>query len=222
MLADVKGRLKVIKAVTEASVCCGWTRDEVCLYLYSLLILHRPDVVIQTGHLWGKSSVFILDALSTYNDRLFDDTDVTSDHTFDAFVVNNAPVQKQHGTLYSIDPDPWGVMKWEDGIKLLNTWYGDNFKFINESSHVVLPTLKDVCIGKRVFGMVDGDHTAVGCRQDIKDMIELGAQWIFVDDTAWLPDLYPVVEEFATDYRVNYIPLYNGVSVLMKCGVNHG
>ena len=38
--------------------------DEVAFLLYSMVKFTRPDVVVQMGHLWGKSALMVLEAMS--------------------------------------------------------------------------------------------------------------------------------------------------------------
>jgi hypothetical protein len=37
--------------------------DETCWLLHGLIRFYRPSLVIQTGHLWGKSALVVLEAL---------------------------------------------------------------------------------------------------------------------------------------------------------------
>lgn len=56
-LADAVGTLK---SITGSSPSVGWLCDGVSFLLYGLVKFYRPQLVVQTGHLWGKSAAVIL------------------------------------------------------------------------------------------------------------------------------------------------------------------
>lgn len=214
-------RMETLKAATGASKHCGWMRDEVAFFLHSLIHLYRPELVIQTGHLWGKSALVVLDALQDihYGVSIYGCAAQTGDKKFDEFVDSNAP-KRTNGVLMSMDPEPYHVEHSDAGMALLKQWYGESFLFIKERSEDVFgkESWEQLVRGKMIFGIVDGDHTVEGCRNDIESLARLQAECIFVDDTSWIPELRGVCEAFAMGsvYDCATIKWMNGVTLLTR------
>jgi hypothetical protein len=216
--------MEKLAEVTGKSESCGWMVDEVAFYLYSLIKLYKPEVVIQTGHLWGKSALIILEALTDGflgADR-FEPIDVGVGHkAFTDFVKHGAPTVPDKVKLISVDPDPLVSKNCERALELLQGWYGGSFEFHKETSASyfgrALDGLKSFCQGKRVLVLVDGDHTKAGCTGDLFSAKDVGAGMIVVDDTTWLPELNLAAKEFAewNGYSYLNIPWYNGIGVLV-------
>lgn len=224
MLERLKERMDILAEITGKSPNCGWMVDEVAFYLYSLVKLYKPEVVIQTGHLWGKSALFLLEALTDgflNRDRL-EPIDVgTGDRTFTAFVKEHGVTVTANGKLISIDSNPLVGGNSEQAIAKLKEWYGDSFEFHKEASSEffghAMDGLQLLCHDKRVLVVVDGDHTRVGCTGDLFSAKSVGAGIIVVDDTTWLPELNLAAKEFEewNGYRYLNLPLYNGVGILV-------
>jgi len=192
--------------------------DEVAVFLYGLIKFHRPELVVQTGHLWGKSAVFVLEALTDgfLDIDRFEPISREGDPGFRDFVEDHVPRRKLPAIMISVDPDPLGVGDWDSGVKLLNQWYDGFFVFQHMRSDQFLPTFKPVT--KNVLAIVDGDHTRQGCTKDLEACAELQANCIVVDDTEWLPELKDVSRTFASQRgyeSISFTP-YNGVTLLVK------
>src|ERR1035437_10443906 len=89
--------VKELGRLTGKSKSCGWMFDEVAWLLHALVSLTRPEVVIQTGHLWGKSSCVILDALQYKLD--IEGNPPQGDGAFDFFVREHTPKRLVFGRL---------------------------------------------------------------------------------------------------------------------------
>jgi len=209
-----------LKEVTGGSSGCGWMFDEVGLVLYSLVKLYKPDVVIQTGHLWGKSACMILEAMT--DELRIERTENNGDGAFSSFVRSRMGVQSKESKLVSIDPGLVGGVNVDAGVKFLKERFGERFEFFQMQSvrffreqHDYLSVLT---LGKKVFGVVDGDHTEEGCKQDLESLANLSADVIFVDDTEWLKELNSVSRLFADRNGYNYLnlPYANGVGILVR------
>lgn len=214
----INHRLRELEKVTGGASGCGWMCDEVAKLLYSLIQFYRPSVVIQTGHLWGRSSVFILEALTDmaiFNEA-FPQPESQGDAAFNEFVDRHEPAYPS-GCLISIDPAPFGVPNQSAGYDLLKLWYGTRFTFLSYKSHEYFATAPDYGTD-RIFGIVDGDHTEEGCMKDLEGFAKLKAEVIFVDDTTWIPALEEVCKSFAAtyDYHAVTLRLYNGVTILTR------
>ena len=59
-------KVGILRKTTGGSIGTGWMHDEVCWLLHGLIRFYRPSLVIQTGHLWGKSALVVLDALEEH------------------------------------------------------------------------------------------------------------------------------------------------------------
>lgn len=218
-------RTRELYRLTGGSLTCGWMYDEVAFLLYSLIKWYRPDLVIQTGHLWGKSASIVLEAL---NDGFITESGIEeqqqrADERFSTFVIANSSKRELSGRLISIDPNPLYVPNWEQGVSYLCQLH-DNFKFYRMKSSDFFAIhgarLLSEYHAKRIVGIVDGDHSWSGCLSDLENLASLGAEVIFVDDTSWLPRLLSVVRCFAHRNRYDFInlPLYNGVGLLFRQG----
>src|ERR1035437_5202837 len=94
--------VKALGELTGKSWNCGWMFDEVAWLLHALVGFIRPEVVIQTGHLWGKSACVILDALKYQLE--IEGSHLQGDAAFGAFVKSHIPERTSPGRLISIDP----------------------------------------------------------------------------------------------------------------------
>lgn len=214
-------RLKELRATTGGSTAYGWMFDEVALLLYSIVTFYRPQLVIQTGHLWGKSALVILEALT--GGLVLDPIPQTADPLFSAFVESHRPTA-DWPVLMSIDPGFESVPHGDAGVKLLQTWYPQNFRFIpgrsadffNQYGPVLRHRPDWPSITK--MSVIDGDHSVRGCLEDLNSSRKLGASVIFLDDIDWLPHIGEVGQAFARLNHYHWLPLHmnNGVALLVS------
>lgn len=186
--------------------------DEVAAFITALVRFHRPEVVIQTGHLWGKSSLAVLEGFDLAEP--LEGTPRGGDVAFTAFVEKNRPIPSTQ-KLISIDPLPMDVPHSGRGVLWLQERYGSAFEFHKCKSTDFFRTFKT---DKRLMGIVDGDHTDDGCKRDIESLAALNATAIIVDDTLWLPSLKHVARSAAArlGYTFAHHAVYNGIAVLTK------
>jgi cephalosporin hydroxylase len=220
-LPRLSKRINLLREITGGSQSCGWMFDELAFLMYGLVKFYKPKLVIQTGHLWGKSALVILEAL---NDDLFVNTfleekEQNADPQFTKFVMTHKPLLS-NSKFISIDPCPLDVPKSDKGIEQLGNWYS-NFAFYKMTSDCFfrenLERLQSEFAESRVMGIVDGDHTAQGCFNDLENLFSLKAGLIVVDDTIWLPQLSLVAKNFASkrEYHLLNLPFYNGIAILL-------
>ncbi len=189
--------------------------DGICWLLHGLVRYYKPDVIIQTGHLWGKSALVMLDAMA--GGQL--ETDQSSDPAFSEYVREHDPGHRSSPILHSIDPEPKSVPNWNAGVKFLSDLYPTSFCYHPITSKAFFENLvTESDSHDRIMGVVDGDHSVSGCKADIASLASLGAELIVIDDTGWIAALAGVSMEAAEryGYRMMDFPLYNGVMVLMK------
>lgn len=220
-IVRLRERVNLLREITGGSRSCGWMFDETAFLLYGLVKFYKPQLVIQTGHLWGKSALFVLEAL---NDGLFthnflEEKEQSADARFTRFVISHKPLVYS-SQFISIDPNPIDVPDWRKGIEQLRDWY-DNFAFYEMTSdeffHENQEWLRSKSSGSRIMGIVDGDHSPQGCLNDLDNLGELNAGLIIVDDTIWLPQLGKVAKQFASSrgYQFLDFAFYNGVAILV-------
>ena len=221
-------RTRELRKITGGSLSTGWMRDEVAFILYAFVKWFKPELVIQTGHLWGKSAIIATEAL--YDGFLtggatgltIENEPQEGDKKAADFTAINSPRPALAPKFISIDPHPKNVPQAEAGIRYLKSLYGDSFEFHQMSSFDFFQTrtaqLQKDFHGTRILGIVDGDHSWAGCMADLTHLAKLGAQLIFVDDTLWLPHLGRAAREFARreNYNLLDLSLYNGIGVLWK------
>lgn len=223
-IARLKKRLAKLKGLTKASDRTGWMIDELTFLIYALVKFYKPNLVIQIGHLWGKSAVFLLEALTDgflMNKERIEEGVLSGDKKFLSFVKSKWPKVVQ-GKLISVDGFPYG--NWKQGIAYLERKYGKNrFEFVVEKSIKFFEDRGDVIkkkySGKTILGVVDGDHSYKACMSDLVRMAKLGADHIIVDDLMWLPHIRKVCIEFTHThpaYTLSTFLAYNGLAILSK------
>lgn len=221
----LKKRLVKLKEITKASDRTGWVIDEVAFLLYALVKFYKPSLVIQIGHLWGKSAVFLLEALTDGflldGDRV-EEGILSGDKKFLSYVKSEWP-KVRRGKLISVDAFPYG--NWKQGIAYLEQQYGKNrFEFVVEKSVKFFEDRSDAILEKysgktTILGVVDGDHSYKACMNDLVGMASLSADHIIVDDLKWLPHIQEVCIEFTRKhpvYALSTFLVYNGLAVLSK------
>lgn len=223
-LHHLKKRLAKLKSITKASNRTGWVIDEVALLLYTLVKFYKPGLVIQIGHLWGKSALFLLEALTDnflMGDERIEEGILSGDKKFFSYVKTQWPKARQ-GKLISVDAFPYG--NWKKGIAYLEKQYGKNrFEFLVEKSDQFFEKysneIKKKYQSRVVLGIVDGDHSYEVCLNDLMGMSKLGANHIIVDDLKWIPHLQTACIKFIKTYPEYYLSTflaYNGIALLSK------
>ena len=223
-IGRLKKRLKKLKIITKASDRTGWVIDEVAFLFYALVKFYKPSLIIQIGHLWGKSAVFLLEALTDgflMDGERVEEGILSGDKKFLLFVKSQWPKVRQ-GKLISVDGFPYG--NWKQGIKYLKQQYGKNqfefvveksFRFFEDHSNEIKKKYSD----KVILGVVDGDHSYEACMADLEGMANLGADHIIVDDLKWLPHIQEVCMKFIHThpaYSLSRFLVYNGLAILSK------
>lgn len=209
-----------LKSFVRGSYGCGWMFDGVARMVYELAVFYRPALVIQTGYLWGKSSLVILEALSDRTAWETGDLQDKGDKYFYDFTAANVPEPLASPRLISIDPNKHRLPVAE-GVKFLRETYG-NFELREETSKAFFEReaekIRAGYSGQTILGVVDGDHSEEGCRLDLENFAGMGCRVIAVDDTAWIPHIGELAEDFAHRngyYFINH-RLYNGLGILVK------
>lgn len=216
--------VRELKKITGGAEKIGWMCDDNAFLLYAIVKWFKPELTVHTGHLWGKSASMVLEAL---NDGFLGRGGAIelekqeADKIFNKFFEANKPELPQETKFLSIDPRPRGMRDSHDGIRYLRGLH-QNFEFYEmKSSDFFLAhgtRLQKEFAGSRILGVVDGDHTWFGCMSDLHHLARIGAQFIFVDDTTWLPHLSRAAKAFARreHYQCIDLTLYNGTGILYK------
>lgn len=221
---NIKKRLAKLKEITKASDRTGWVIDEVAFLIYTLVKFYKPSLIIQIGHLWGKSSLFLLEALTDgflIDGERIEEGILSGDKKFLSYVKSQWP-KVRCGKLISVDAFPYG--NWKQGIAYLKQEYGKNrFEFVVEKSANFFKNrsdgIKERYSNKTILGIVDGDHSYEACMNDVVAMAKLGANHIIVDDLKWLPRIQEVCIEFVRThpaYTISTFLIYNGLALLSK------
>lgn len=214
-------------AITGRSRSVGWIFDDPAFFLYGLIKWFKPDLVIQTGHLWGKSALVALEALHDGflgPGMRIEGGREEADRAVEEFVEKNSPARSPAAKVISIDPFSKNIPNQGAGIGYLENLYGPGkFEFCRMRSIDFFEKhgsdLKRAYAGKRILGIVDGDHSWQGAVWDMEHLRDLGCQMIVVDDTIWLPHLGRAVREFASrhrDYELLNLTFYTGTALFWK------
>jgi|GEM_PF-1907791 len=217
-------RVRTLREMTGGSLNCGWMCDEQAFLLYSLAKFYKPEVILQTGHLWGKSALVLTEAI--HDGFLMGESsiepDIQNNHEkFSAFIKKNSPKRPLSYEFISIDPLPRNVPHYREGVEYIRELH-PNFTFHQLMSDEYFARVKRGELpspkGKRIMGIVDGDHSYMGCLSDLKNMHALGVDLIIVDDTSWIPFLRRACATFArrNGYTFTNLPYYNGVGILRR------
>lgn len=223
-IPGLRKRLAKLKRITKASDRTGWMIDELAFLLYALVKFYKPSLVIQIGHLWGKSALFLLEALTDgflMEGERIEKGILSGDKKFLSYVKSEWP-KVRRGKLISVDAFPYG--NWKQGIAYLKQEYGKNrFEFVVEKSVKFFEdrgsVIKKKYSGKTILGVVDGDHSYAACLKDLKGMAKLDADYIIVDDLMWLPHIQKACKEFTRthpEYALSTFLVYNGLAILNK------
>jgi hypothetical protein len=216
--------VRELRRLTGGSLGCGWANDELALLVYSLVKWFKPELVVQTGHLWGKSAMMVLEGL---NDGFLtpasplENEPQNADRQFTKFRDSNRPPAAVEPKFISVDPAPAEVPRSDAGLKYLSGLH-PNFEFHQLPSTEFFathgPRLAAEYAHQRILGIVDGDHTYWGCLLDLEGFARLGARMILVDDTQWLPYIGRAARVFARRRGYQFLDLtwYNGVGILFK------
>lgn len=211
---SLASRVRELYAVTGGSLSCGWMCDEVARFMSALVSFWKPDLVIQTGHLWGKSAAAVLDGFIPYSPMEKADN---GDQKFRDFVAAGTPVAAKT-RLISVDPKPMDVPHPTLGVLYLQAEFPGWLDFRRCTSVEFFRDFAPEPHERRIMGIVDGDHTDAGCLGDLTGLSRLGAGLIVVDDTTWLPSLAGVAMRFAAEhgYERARFNEYNGITVLTR------
>ena len=101
---------------------------------------------------------------------------------------------------------------------MLKGWFGHQFEFAQKASSEWFAEMsRDEIAGRRLMGVVDGDHSDNACADDIADLARLGAGLILVDDTEWIGTLETVSRRMAETNGYSYLnlPWVNGMAILV-------
>ena len=112
-LPRLQKRLTKLKKITGASDRTGWMVDEVSLVVYSLIKFYKPSLVLQIGHLWGKSALVSLEALTDgflMDGERIEKGALSGDKKFLSFVKIKWP-KNTKGKLLSVDAFPYCNLK---------------------------------------------------------------------------------------------------------------
>jgi len=201
--------------------------DEPVFLLYAFAKWYKPELVIQTGHLWGKSAMAVLAALGdgflTSTAGMMEE-EQDADKTLATFIATNRPSVPVRPKVISIDPLPKGVPDSDTGIRYLRE-YDANFDFYRMESDEFFRAhgnrLGYEFAGRRIMGIVDGDHTWEGCVNDLEALAAMGTEFIVVDDMTWLPHLKRAAREFArrNGYEFLTLPFFTGLGILWHEGI---
>ena len=207
---DLKEKIEQLKEITGASERTGWIRDNVAFYLWGLVKFYDPDLVLNIGHLWGKSSMIFCDAM--FGSHSLEETYSVGDTAFKNFVEKDA-ISYDTKKVISVDPHLHAAghrqLNCEGGVEFLESAY-ENFQFYKQKSQDFLATT-DLSSYKRKFAFIDGDHTYQGALQDVRLCCHHNFDFIIVDDTAYLPNVrQAALDGFSAEYQVLEHTLWNG------------
>jgi hypothetical protein len=219
---NLKEQIKHLKSLAmQRDFDCGWMRDETINLICAIIDYYKPDVVIHTGFLWGKSTACILNTV-TKKTILLEPDNQYRDKNFNHFVDTHTPKTTFHHLLVT-DPNMFDL-DIDSAYEYLENEYPGSVVCYKLKSQDFFLNVDDIQNSQCLIGIIDGDHTKEGCLNDLVNLHNLGANVLMVDDTLWLPYLDELCREFARENNYDYTnyALYSGLGVLVrKAGSNN-
>lgn len=219
-IGRINKNLAILKGYVHGQYGCGWMNDDISRIIYEFVVFYQPHLVIQTGYLWGKSSLMILEALRDSAVLETGDSIEKIDVAVANFINAHCPRVSKNARLITVDPNVFNLPI-EEGVEFLKREYGNFELTIETSQNFFKKNARKICAeykGSTILGVIDGDHNYEGCLTDLINCDLTGCKIILVDDTLWIPYIGRLSERFARQRGYYYLnlKLYNGIGILIK------
>jgi len=156
-VTKINREVQKLKKITGSSEKTGWVKENVAHLLSGFVRYADVNLVVNIGHLWGKSALVFCDAM--FNNRDFEDNWDPGDDPFSTHSrrnTNDSEIREVH----SVDPliQPLGhrpLHAHPEGTDFIKSCY-PGFTFHNEKSDLFFLTF-DFAPYKRKMIFIDGD-----------------------------------------------------------------
>lgn len=213
----IQEQIDELKKITGSSQLTGWVKENVAHFLSGFVRYADVNLVVNIGHLWGKSALMFCDAM--FNEKNFETNWDVGDPTFVGHTIkstNPSNVREVHSVDPLLQPPQWRPPNAIEGTKYINGLY-PNFTFHHMKSDAFFDSGFDFSKYNRKLIFIDGDHTYEGALRDVKNAVKYKFDFIIIDDTSFIPHIEKAAKDGMTsEYDFISLPLWNGLNLLVR------